>query len=123
MTLPKKRRRFLPENKLSLLKRHFVGNESVSDICDEEDLHPNQFYRWQSELFTNGGKAFTVSKSSSHKHLKEQKDIERERESFKKLLDKKDGVIAEITEDYVRLKKNSSVLYQAIGLNQTSVMK
>ena len=61
MTLPKKRRRFLPENKLSLLKRHFVGNESVSDICDEEDLHPNQFYRWQSELFTNDGKAFTVS--------------------------------------------------------------
>lgn len=122
MTSPKRRRRFSPEDKLELLKRHFVGKEEVSDICDEESLHPNQFYRWQSELFTNGGSAFVAPKSPS-KRLRELKVIEKERESFKKLLDKKDEVIAEITEDYVRLKKNSSVLYQATGLNQTNAMK
>jgi transposase-like protein len=122
MTSPKKRRRFLPEDKLALLKRHFVGKEEVSDICDEESLHPNQFYRWQSELFTNGGKAFVASNSQS-KRLRERKIIEKERESFKKLIDKKDEVIAEITEDYVRLKKNSSVLYQATGLSRINAME
>lgn len=115
MTLKKQqRRRYSPEEKLSILKRHLVGKESVSDICDHLGLHPNQFYKWQSELFSNGISAFNNDKSRRRKRA-EQTRIEAENARLRKELEKKDCVIAEITEDYVRLKKKSSDLFPVNG--------
>jgi transposase-like protein len=41
-----KRRRFDDEEKVSILKRHLLKKEEVSDICEEIGIAPNQFYRW-----------------------------------------------------------------------------
>ena len=42
-----KRRRFSEEQKVEALKRHLVGKEKISIICDNLQIHPNQFYEWQ----------------------------------------------------------------------------
>lgn len=99
-----KRRRFSSEEKVLILKRHFIGKEKVSDICENIGLHPNQFYKWQSELFSGGSAAFERPRTSSGRNA-DAKRYETEKARLEKALEHKDNVIAEITEDYVRLKK------------------
>ena len=103
--MSKKRRRFSSDEKLAILKRHFVGKEKISDICGELDIHVNQFYRWQGELFSQG-MAFFQKDIVPNKELKE---LKTQVDGLNKLLINKDSVIAEITEDYVRLKKKNLV--------------
>jgi transposase-like protein len=102
--LKQKKRRFSSEDKVLILKRHLVGKEKVSDICENIGLHPNQFYKWQSELFSGGSAAFERPTTSSRRTV-EAKRLETEKTRLEKALEHKDNVIAEITEDYVRLKK------------------
>ena len=52
------RRHFSPEQKLDILRRHLLEGVPVSDLCDEHDLNPNLFYRWQKQLFEHGAAAF-----------------------------------------------------------------
>ena len=40
------------------MKRHLVDREEVSKICEEENIQPSQFYRWQSQLFSEGSAVF-----------------------------------------------------------------
>ncbi|MCA1962134.1 MAG: transposase [Desulfomonile sp.] len=53
-----KRRRFSAEDKVRILRRHLVDKVPVSDLCDEQGLHPTLFYKWQKEFFENGASAF-----------------------------------------------------------------
>ena len=52
--MKKKRKQYIPQEKVAILKRHLMDNVPVSDLCDEHDLHPNVFYRWQSQFFEGG---------------------------------------------------------------------
>lgn len=103
--MSKTRRRFSSDEKLVILKRHFVAKEKISDICSELDIHVNQFYRWQGELFSQGMSFFQKSTVPN----KELKELKTKVEILNKQLANKDSVIAEITEDYVRLKKKNLV--------------
>ncbi len=40
----KKRHNYSPEEKVFILKRHLVGREVVSDLCDEYRLQPKIFW-------------------------------------------------------------------------------
>ncbi|MCC6933208.1 MAG: transposase, partial [Deltaproteobacteria bacterium] len=40
----KKRHRLSGKEKAEILKRHFVGGEEVSALCDEYKIHPTSFY-------------------------------------------------------------------------------
>ena len=94
----KKRRNFPGEEKVKILKEHLVGQVPVSDLCDKYNLHPNLFYKWQKEFFENGAAAFNkdTKKVKSEKRIKELEDK----------LKYKDGVIIELLEDHITLKKN-----------------
>ena len=48
------RRHFTPKEKVAILKRHLVDQVPVSDLCDELNLQPRLFYRWQQEFFEKG---------------------------------------------------------------------
>lgn len=104
--MSKKRRNFSSSEKLSILKRHFVGKEPVSDICEELSIHPNQFHRWQGELFNFGTSFNKPSESSKKKESEALKKLQTENEKLQRIINKKNTIIAEITEDYVRLKKS-----------------
>ena len=99
------RRRFSSDDKAAAVKRHVLGGEAVSSICEGLGIAPNQFYRWQKELFDHAAAAFEV-KSQGRRQGSHAARLERENERLRGQLARKDTVIAEVTEDYVRLKKS-----------------
>jgi transposase len=54
----KPRRYFADHEKVAILKRHLIDKVPVSDLCDELQLYPNQFYDWLKKFFENGHLAF-----------------------------------------------------------------
>ena len=60
-----KRRRFTGHKKIGILKRHLVDKTKVSDLCDEHNIQPTQFYAWQKQLFENGAVVFEKNKKTS----------------------------------------------------------
>ena len=99
------RRHFSAEEKAGAVKRHVMGGESVSSICEALGIAPNLFYRWQQELFEHGAAAFEVKRRGRPAESPARR-LESKIESLEAKLAHKDNVIAEITEDYVRLKKS-----------------
>jgi transposase len=56
--MTKPRKNYTPKEKIAVIRRHLVDRIPVSDLCDELNLRPNIFYRWQKEFFENGAAAF-----------------------------------------------------------------
>lgn len=96
----KGRRRFSAEEKVALLKRHLVGQEAVSAICEDVKLHPNQFYEWQRQLFEQGVKVFAADERRTEAKLQEKLVTLEEK------LQRKDSVLSELMEEHVALKKS-----------------
>lgn len=63
----KQRKNYTPQEKVFILKRHLVDRIPVSDLCDQYDLQPNVFYRWQKEFFENGVPLSKTSRTASTK--------------------------------------------------------
>ncbi len=63
----KKRYNYSSEEKVIILKRHLVGRETVSDLCDEYQLQPNRFHDWQKQFFEKGAAAFAAENKNSKK--------------------------------------------------------
>ena len=98
--MKKKRYNYRPEEKVAILKRHLVDRVPVSDLCDQYNLQPTVFYRWQKAFFENGAAAF-------EKAIKGVKDQKAKRiETLEKKLQTKNEVLSELMEEHVKLKKN-----------------
>lgn len=97
----KPRRNFTTDQKVAILRRHFVDKVAISDLCTEYELQPSVFYYWQKQAFENLAGALQPVVTTSSR----EKDLEREVEALKAKVAKKDGVIASISEEYVTLKK------------------
>jgi len=94
------RRGFGAAAKVAILKRHLIGKEEVSRICEELKMHPNQFYDWQKQFFENGVKAFEADEKRVETKLREQVA------ALEAKLQRKDSVLAELMDEHVTLKKN-----------------
>ena len=95
------RRHFSPQEKVSLLRRHFLENVPVSQLCDELQISPSLFYLWQREFFQNGHLAFT--KDRKVKAADNAKDAKIQQLEAK--LTRKNEVLAELMEEHTLLKK------------------
>jgi transposase-like protein len=100
--MSKRRRKFTPEEKVAILRRHLLEHVAVSDLCDEHQLNPNVFYRWQKEFFENGAAAFQRRSDARARALEEANA------ALTRRIAHKDEVIAEIMESHVELKKKLS---------------
>jgi transposase len=99
--MSKQRRHFAGTDKVAILKQHLVEKVPVSDLCDQHDLYPTQFYAWLKEFFENGHVAFDNGrKSKAAEDAKDQKI-----EKLEAKLQRKDAVLAELMEEHVLLKK------------------
>ncbi len=49
--MSKKRKRYSPEEKVSILRRHLLDGVPVSDLCDAHGIHPTMFYQWPLCVF------------------------------------------------------------------------
>ena len=97
----KQRRHFEGTEKVAILRRHLIDKIPVSDLCDQHDLYPTQFYAWLKEFFENGHAAFDNGrKSRAAENAKDQKI-----EKLEAKLQRKDSVLVELMEEHVLLKK------------------
>jgi transposase-like protein len=97
------RRQFSTEQKVTILRRHLVDKVPVSDLCDEYKLQPSVLYQWQRQLFDNMANAFDLVGGTEVS--RREKQLTQRVESLEAKLARKDSVIAEISAEYVQLKK------------------
>ena len=98
--MKQQRKHYTAEEKVAILRRHFLDKVLVSDLCEEKGIHPTVFYRWQKEFFENGAAAFQGKARANHQ-------AEQERiEYLEKKIQRKDEVLAELMEEHVALKKS-----------------
>ena len=96
------RRHFSPQEKVAILKRHLLDKVAVSDLCDELDLQPRVFYRWQQEFFERGAAAFESAGDRQSTRL------EHRIGQLEDKLQVKNEVLSELMEEHVRLKKTAN---------------
>ena len=94
------RRRFSAQEKVAILREHFLDKSPISQVCDKHGLNPTVFYRWQKELFEKGPMVFEGRDDRPTRQL------EQRVQTLQAKLVRKDEVIGELLEDHVRLKKS-----------------
>ena len=94
------RKHLTAEEKVSILRKHFLEKVPVSTVCEQHGLNPTVFYRWQKEFFENGAAAFERRPDGRERKLEERNAALTAR------LAKKDEVMAELLEEHVALKKS-----------------
>jgi transposase len=99
--MSKPRRHFADHEKVAILKRHLLDKVPVSNLCDEFDLYPNQFYDWLKKFFENGHLAFANGRTSKVAEGAKDKKIEQ----LEAKLHRKNEVMAELMEAHTLLKK------------------
>ena len=95
------RRQFTGQQKVEIVKRHLIDGVAVSQLCDEQQIQPTQFYQWQKQLFENGEKAFQRQGKTQRGPSAEQRRITQ----LEAKLHQKNEVVAELLEEHVKLKK------------------
>ncbi len=102
--MSKKRHHYTTEQKVAILRRHMVDKVPVSDLCNELGLQPSVFYQWQRQVLDNLAGAFgpAAATDASRREKQQAQEIQ----ALKARLAKKDGVIAEISAEYVQLRKD-----------------
>ena len=100
--MTRQRRHFTPEQKVAILREHFLDNVPVSDLCEKHGIGVTNFYNWQKQFFENGTAAFTANdkRRKSDSNAKDQQIAD-----LQAKLQRKHEVLSEVMEEYVRLKK------------------
>ena len=97
--MTRKRKRFAPEQKAAIIRRHLVDGKSIADVCDEYGLQPTVFYRWQKQVFESLPALFDRKGDSS------QRALEDENQRLRGIVARKDEIIAEVTGELLDAKK------------------
>ncbi len=100
--MSKQRRHFSDTEKVAILKKHLIDKVPISDLCDQLDIYPNQFYDWLKRFFENGHLAFANGRKS--KAVDDAKDQKIEQLQAK--IQRKDSVLGELMEEHIQLKKS-----------------
>jgi len=83
---------------VKILKLHLLDKVAVSEVCLKYDLQPTVFYRWQTQFFENGEKAFMQERIR-------RKPLEDKIEKLEVKLASKNEVVSELMEAHFKLKK------------------
>lgn len=102
----KQRRHFADPDKVAILKRHLIDKVPVSDLCDELDIYPNQFYDWLKKFFENGHLAFANGRKAKAVEDAQQVKIQ----LLEAKLTRKNEVMAELMEALTLEKKRTGEL-------------
>ena len=103
MSESKPRKHYAAQEKIAILRRHLVENVPVSDLCEQHQLQPTVFYRWQQELFENG--AVALERKNRNLNGAEQRKIA----ALEAKLIRKNEVLSGLMEEHVKLKKTIGV--------------
>jgi transposase-like protein len=93
------RRKFTAEEKVQIVLAGLHGESQVSEVCRRHGITTNQFYQWRDRLIGAAKEAFSQERRGRPKE--DRRRIER----LEADLARKDTVIAEITEEILKVKK------------------
>jgi transposase len=103
--MSKRNRRHLgADKKAELIRAHLVDKKPISEICEENQLQPSVFYTWLRHAMANIDVALANGKQRKRDDTREQQ-LQARIEQLEAKLAKKDAVIAEISEEFVKVKK------------------
>ncbi len=85
---------------MRILRLHLLEHKPISELCEQEGIHPTLFYQWQKAFFENGAAAFQRSPRTETAQKRDGLV-----EALQARIKRKDEVIAEIAEDLIREKK------------------
>lgn len=94
------RRHISAEQKVIILRELLENEASLADLSEKYQVHPNVLHRWKKELFEGAVDIF------SRKHRKESAEENRTVERLTEKLKQKDGLIAELVQDNIELRKS-----------------
>lgn len=97
--MKEKRRKFSAAQKVSIVRELLEGGHSVSELSEKYKINSSQLTRWKKQLFE--GAVDTFSRNTAISEKKHEQEVE----SMKSKLSHKDGIIVELLEDNLRLKK------------------
>src|SRR5262249_38387917 len=100
--MTRQRRHFSPEQKVALLRQHFLDKVPISEVCEKNGIAVNLFYLWQKTFFENGQAAFTAH-DKRRQAVTDAKD--RQLADLQAKLQRKHEVLSELMEEHVQLKK------------------
>ncbi len=91
-----------PEQKVTILRRHFIEKVRVFDLCEKHGINVTLFYNWQKTFFENGQAALTATdkRRKADTNAKDQQIAD-----LQAKLQRKHEVLCELREEDVRLKK------------------
>ena len=92
------RRKWEAEKKIEILQSHF-NKSRIVDTCDEYRIHPVMFSKWWKTVVESGLEALRGG------DRKEKKSVDRRIALLEKEIERKNAVIAELSEDVLKLKK------------------
>lgn len=92
MTMKRTRRKFTAKFKTQVVLEALKERQTLSEIAERFDIHPNQITTWKKEFLSNAEEAFT---KKSSKRKSSQKDVE-----IEKLYQKID--ILEVEKDFLK---------------------
>lgn len=96
------RRKFSAEEKIRIVIDGLRGEDSVSEICRKESIHPNQYYKWSKD-FMEAAKKRMMGDTQREANSDEVKELKEENDELKKL-------VAELSLKNKVLKKSLSGL-------------
>ena len=102
----RKRRRFTSKQKAEILGRLLFKKDKVSDLAEEYEIQPSLIYNWQRQAEGNLILALETESQSRRRSLRE-RQLEERVQALEARLSKKDEVIAELSEEFVTLKKSA----------------
>ena len=104
MSKKRKRRRFTSEQKARILSEHLFEKKPISEVCEAHELQPSVVYDWQRHAQANLAQALEGARNRASSR---ERELEARVAQLEAKLAKKTGVIAEIAEELVTLKKSS----------------
>lgn len=96
----KNRRNFSAKQKVAIIRQHLIDKIPVSEVCQQHQIQPTQFYQWQKQLFENGTAAFEKG-SQADRPTSDRRKLDQ----LQAKLAVKNEVIAELMEENVKAKK------------------
>ena len=94
------RKKWSAQEKVAILREHLVEQDPSPTVCERHGIAPSMLYRWQKQFFENGAAAFNGPQIRNGERKLQAKIDKLEDE-----VQRKNEVIAEISQEYVQVKK------------------
>jgi len=99
----RRRRRWTPEQKARIVRRHLQEKVSLADLADETGAAPGQISQWCKQALEGAVDVFTRRSQRAEARLA--KELRKKEARIRQLHE----VVAELSEEVLRLKKTTGV--------------